>query len=303
MEVGATGPVARRSCDVDGLLADAQALAGWLDAYARYDLALYSFAGHGAPLSPDKKLAAEYGRQFRQTCALMERVGVERLVVVSGLPEGAPGDSQPTWIVNTDAGGMAEALQWQWEERLLPYWKEHGQVAADHGVTLCFEMQVNQLVHNPVQLRRLRDEIGPVVACNFDISHMWVQGIDPLEAIHYLGDLIENVHLKDTLIHRPNARLRGLFDTNGADAERAWTFAPPGWGHGEQIWRQVMATLRFVGYEGILSLEMESEYMEMQEGLEKAAAFIRPLILEQAPGPPWWQIMKLDEPWIETGDD
>ena len=42
---------------------------------------------------------------------------------------------------------------------------------------------------------------------------MWVQGVDPFEAIHYLGDLIEYVHLKDTLIHAPNARLRGVFDT------------------------------------------------------------------------------------------
>ena len=61
------------------------------------------------------------------------------------------------------------------------------------------------------------------------------------------------------------------------------------------LWREVIATLRFLGYAGILSLEMESEYMEMQEGLEKAAAFIRPLVLELPPGPPWWQIMGMDE--------
>ena len=57
--------------------------------------------------------------------------------------------------------------------------------------------------------------------------------------------------------------------------------------------------MRLLNYEGILSLEMESEYMEMQEGLEKAAAFIRPLLLHHPPGKPWWQIMKLDEPWTE----
>ena len=63
--------------------------------------------------------------------------------------------------------------------------------------------------------------------------------------------------------------------------------------------RQFIAALRFSNYDGLLSLEMESYYMEMQEGLEKAAHFIRPLLLEKPAGDPWWQIMKLDEPWIE----
>jgi len=55
----------------------------------------------------------------------------------------------------------------------------------------------------------------------------------------------------------------------------------------------VIAALRLVGYDGILSLEMESEYIEIQEGLEKSAAFIRPLILEVPPGPAWWQVTEV----------
>ena len=66
-----------------------------------------------------------------------------------------------------------------------------------------------------------------------------------------------------------------------------------------QTWRQVITTLRFLGYEGILSLEMESEYMEMQEGREKARPSSAPLILENPPVSPWWQIMKLDESWTD----
>ena len=202
VEVAAVGPAARQYCDVDRLLADQGELERWLDIYAAHGLEIYSFAGHGTPLVPDPRIAEEYSRQFRKTCALMERVGCTRLVVVAGLPEGAEGDSLPAWIVNTDLPFLRDALEWQWERRLIPYWKEHGQIAADHGVTLCFEMQINDMVHSPVKLRRLRDELGPVVACNYDISHMWVQGIDPLAAIHELGDLIQAVHLKDTLIPR-----------------------------------------------------------------------------------------------------
>jgi hypothetical protein len=55
----------------------------------------------------------------------------------------------------------------------------------------------------------------------------------------------------------------------------------------------VITTLRFLGYDGILSLEMENEYMDIQEGLEKAAAFIRPMILEKPKGLSWWQVAEL----------
>ena len=304
VEVGATGPTAKRYCDVDKLLADRGELDRWLDAYASHGLELYSFSGHGAPLAPDAEIAAEYSRQFRQACKLMEQLGVRRMALVAGLPEGAEGDSLPAWIVNMEFPFYRDALDWQWEKRLIPYWKEHGKIASDHGVTLCFEMQINDMIHTPVQLRRLHDELGPVVACNFDISHMWIQRIDPFEAMHYLAELIQNVHLKDTLIHEPNAKLRGLFDSTSKDnfEERSWTFTIPGWGHDEQTWRQVIATLRFLGYDGILSLEMESEYMEMQEGLEKAAAFIRPMILEKPVGQTWQQMMQLYEPWKEWSE-
>ena len=236
MELAAMGPSAGKYCDVERLLNDDGERRRWQDIYASHDLEIYSFSGHSAPLAPDKQMVEQFSRQYRQACALMEKLGVTRMALVAGLPEGAAGDTLPTWIVNTDLPMFRDALEWQWEKRLVPFWKEHAKIASDHGVTLCFEMQINDMIHNPVKLKRLRDELGPVVACNFDISHMWVQGIDPFEAMHYLGDLIQNVHLKDTLIHGPNARLRGLFDSTGLSEyhKRSWTFTIPGWGHDEQ---------------------------------------------------------------------
>ena len=301
VEVAAMGPSAKKYCDVGKLLADQGELERWMDMYASYGLEIYSFSGHGTPLVPDQRIASEFSRQFLQACQLMEKIDCTLMALVAGLPEAAEGDTLPAWIVNTDLPIFRDALEWQWEKRLLPFWKEHGKIASDHGVTLCFEMQVNDMIHNPVKLRRLHDELGEVVACNFDISHMWVQRIDPFEAIHYLGDLIQNVHLKDTLIHEPNTRLRGLFDSTGLQNyyQRAWTFTIPGWGHDEQTWREVISTLRFLGYDGILSLEMESEYIEIQEGLEKAAAFIKPMLLEKPVGTPWWQATTVHQLWEE----
>lgn len=305
MELAATGPSAKKYCDVERLLADDDARKHWLETYQAHGLEIYSFSGHGTPLVPDKQIAGEYSQEFRRACELMEKLGVTRMALVAGLPEGEVGGTLPMWIVNTDLPMFRDALEWQWEERLLPYWREHGKIASDHGVTLCFEPQVNDMIHTPEKLKRLHDEIGDVVACNFDVSHMWVQQIDPLEAIHYLGDLIQNVHLKDTLIHVPNQRLRGMFDSTPIDqpARRSWTFTIPGWGHDEQEWRELITALRFIGYEGILSLEMESEYIEIQEGLEKSAEFIRPMLLKNPPGPAWHEVTEIHKLWREDASN
>src|SRR6185436_5303338 len=103
----------------------------WLETYASHGLEIYSFSGHGTPLVPDRRIAEEYSRQFSQACKLMEKIGVTRMALVAGLPEGAEGDTLPAWIINTDLPFLRDALDWQWEKRLLPYWKERGKIAAD----------------------------------------------------------------------------------------------------------------------------------------------------------------------------
>lgn len=298
VEVGALGPAARKFCDLDKLIADKGERQRWLDAYAKHGLEITSFSGHGAPLSPDKQIAKQYRQQFRQRCKLMELIGVKHMTLVAGLPEGAEGDKCPVWITQqTDQSFFRHALAWQWEKRLIPYWKEQRKIAKDHGVTLCFEMQVGDMIHNPVKLKRFHEEIGPVVACNFDVSHMWAQGIDPIEALRYLNGLVQHVHVKDTLIHDTNARLLGLNDTTPPTqpAERAWTFTLPGWGHDERTWREIVGTLRLIGYEGMLSLEMECEYISIEEGFEKSVAFLRPIVIEKPTGVRWWEAAQSDE--------
>jgi sugar phosphate isomerase/epimerase len=184
-----------------------------------------------------------------------------------------------------------DTLQWQWDQRLIPYWKEQAKIAADHGVTLCFEMQLADMLSNPVKLKRFHEEVGPVVACNFDISHMWAQGIDPITALRYLGELVQHVHLKDTYINDYVCRLQGMNNTTSSrqPEDRSWTFTQIGWGHDEATWREVITTLRFIGYDDILSLEMECEYMDVEEGLRKSAAFIKPIIFEQPVGAKYWE--------------
>ena len=289
-------------CRLDLLTSDEGELRRWQDTYARHDIEVVSLSAHGAPLTPNKEIADEYRRQFRLACQFAERIGVKKMTLIAGTPEGAEGDTCPVWITQqVEVPFYRKILEWQWEKRLIPYWKEQGKIAADHGVTLCFENQVGDMLHSPVQIRRFHEEIGPVSACNFDISHIWAQGMDPIEALRYLGDLVQHVHIKDTLIHNHNLRLKGFTDSTYPTnpLERAYTFTIPGWGHDDGVWREVIATLRLIGYDDILSMEMECEYMNIEEGLKKAIAFLNPIVLEIPIGKRWWQAAEFSELWKE----
>jgi len=289
-------------CQLDRVLSNEGELHRWQDTYARHGIKVVSLSAHGAPLTPDKAIAVEYRRQFRLVCEFAERMDVKKMTLIAGTPEGTEGDSCPVWITQqVEVPFYRKVLEWQWEKRLIPYWKEQAKIAADHGVTLCFENQVGDMLHSPVAIRRFHYEIGPVAACNFDVSHIWAQDMDPIEALHYLGDLVQHIHIKDALIHGRNLRLNGFTDSSypTEPQERAYTFTIPRWGHDDGEWREVITTLRLIGYDDILSMEMECEYMNVEEGLEKAIAFLSPIVLERPTGTRWWQAAEFSELWKE----
>lgn len=270
------------------LVRDEDALRRWRDTYARYDLEVCALSIHGQPLSPDEAVAKAYRRQFRDACVLAEKIGVRRLSLVAGIPEGAPGDTHPAWIVGLPAEWPTpnlEVLRWQWEERLLPYWREQARVAVDHGCELCFEMTAWDLAYNPAALLRLRAEIGDVVRCNFDPSHLFYQGIDVFDAIAQLGEMIGLVHAKDTRIDAAAMRRNGWFHNDPLTPlrERPWSFATVGYGHDATWWSKFITALRLHGYDDVLSIEHEDPYMSFTEGLQKTVKFLEPLLLTSSP--------------------
>ena len=136
IELGGIGlwPKGKGYCEVDRLLADRGEIERWLDAFARHDLEISALSGHGAPLTPDKEAAQEYSRQFRRQCKLAELAGITRMTLLAGLPEGAEGDTAPNWVTFAEWPFLRDTLEWQWEKRLIPYWRKHGKIAQDHGV-------------------------------------------------------------------------------------------------------------------------------------------------------------------------
>ena len=136
-------------------------------------------------------------KALHDTIRVAGSLGIETVVLMSGLPEGAAGDKMPNWVVSSWPPETQTMLKYQWEERALPYWAKFAAFAKEHGVKkLAVELHGNQLVYNVPTLLRLRKEIGPIVGANLDPSHLMWMGADPLAAIDALGSAILHTHAK-----------------------------------------------------------------------------------------------------------
>ena len=148
------------------------------------------------------------------------------------------------------------------------------------------------LVYEPTGLLRLREQTNEYVGANFDPSHLYWQGIEVTEAIRLLGerDAIYHVHAKDTKVYDEQARYKGVLDTTDYtdEADRSWLFRSVGYGHGESHWKDVVSTLRMVGYDGTLSIEHEDSLTSSREGLEKAVELLERTLFRTTPGAAYW---------------
>ena len=245
---------------------------------------------HGNPLHPDATRARHDQEISRKTILLAERLDVSVVVDFSGCPGDSPSAKQPNWVTCPWPPEYLDVLKWQWDEVVAPYWKAHAKFAADHGVKIAVEMHPGFVVYNPETMLRLREIAGPAVGCNYDPSHMFWQGIDPIAAVPLLGDAIFHVHAKDTQIYDRNLPMSGVLDTKPYTDERnrAWIFRTCGYGHGEQWWREFASTLRMFGYDSVLSIEHEDSLLSPEEGLSRAAKFLQQIVPAEPPAAPWW---------------
>ena len=215
-----------------------------------------------------------------KTIRLAGMLGVERVVLMSGCP-GGPGDANSNWVTTAWPPEAARVLAWQWDEVLIPYWKNLVTEAKAAGVDrLCLELHGQQNVYNVATLLRLRDAVGPTVGANFDPSHLFWMGADPLVAIRALGQAIYHVHAKDTRIDPGKAATNSLIDTTPTDRllDRAWSYVTLGYGNDLLWWREFCSLLRLVGYDDVLSIEHEDLLLPPIDGVRKSVELLRAAI-------------------------
>ena len=291
VELGCGGYPGQGHLDRETLLTDPDARADLRTDLDEYDLRVSALATHNNPLHPDDERASEADTELREAIELADVLDIGTVTCFSGLPAGGPNDEVPNWVTAPWPGEHADAHEYQWEVA-TDYWRDLAEHAAEHEVDVAIEMHPNMLVYEPSGMLELRDRTNDRIGANFDPSHLYWQGIEITDAIRLLGahDAIHHFHAKDTRVYDAQARTNGVLDMTPYDevADRSWIFRSVGYGHGEDHWRDIVSTLRMVGYDGALSIEHEDALTSASEGLEKGIELLQRVIFEDRPGEAFW---------------
>ncbi len=290
VEIGAGGYPGSQHCPVDELLESAVRRKAYLQAIHSRGLILSALSVHNNPVHPDKAFARTSDEVLRKAIRLAQLLEVPVVNGFSGLPAGAPGDTMPNWVTCPWPSEFMDVLDYQWNQVTIPYWRELGKYAEGHGVKVAFEMHPGMLVYNVESLLLLRNAVGPVLGCNFDPSHLFWNGVDPVAAIRVLGDAIFHMHGKDVYVDPLNVAVNGCNDNKpyGQIGQRAWTFRTIGYGHDIKVWKDIMSALRLVGYDYVVSIEHEDALMSTDEGLRKAVAALKEASMAEPTGDMFW---------------
>jgi sugar phosphate isomerase/epimerase len=280
----------RSHIDPDRLLACPNDARSYRRQLADAGLTISALSCHGNPLHPDRTRAEADDQVFRNTVRLAEVLEVPVVVTFSGCPGDGPDARHPNWVTTPWPPEYLEVLDWQWQERAIPYWTNATAFAADHGVKVALEAHPGFLVYNTDTALKLRAAAGPHLGVNVDPSHLYWQGMDPVAVIRALGDAIFHVHAKDVALDPANVAVDGVLDTRSYRClgKRSWLFRTVGWGHDELAWKKIVSALRLAGYDYVLSIEHEDALASVDEGLRSAVDLLHRVLLTEPPVDAWW---------------
>lgn len=292
VEIGTGNYPGDGHCRPAELLADHDAARRFNDAVTSRGLTISALSQHGNPLHPDREYARAAHQTWRDTVRLAELLEIPVVCAFSGCPGDHDGARYPNWVTCPWPDDYPKILDWQWNEKVIPYWTEEARFAEEHGVNIAFEMHPGFVVYNPESMMRLREACGPRVGANLDPSHLFWQGIDPVETIKQFGRerALFHVHAKDTYLDRANIARNGVLDTKhyGRVIDRSWVFRTVGYGQGEKTWRDIISALRAVNYDYVLSIEHEDSLMSTDEGLQKGIDLLKSITFRQEQAQMWW---------------
>jgi len=291
VELGAGGYPGNAHLNVKELLADDAKVSEVKALAQKYHIEIAALACHGNPVHPQKEIAQKFHDQFVDAVLLAEKLGVETVITFSGCPGDSANAKYPNWVTCPWPEDFGEILNYQWDEVLIPYWKKTAEFAKSHNVNkIALEMHPGFCVYNPETMLKLREAVGDIMGANFDPSHLFWQGINPVSAIKALKGAIHHFHAKDTKIDERNVAVNGVLDNKnyGDILNRSWVFRTVGYGHSYEVWNDMVSMLKTVGYDGVISIEHEDGLMSIDEGLSKAIEFLKNVIIFEQPAAMWW---------------
>ena len=277
IEIGTGGYSPARHADLALLVRDDAERRRWHRLITDYGYELSALNVSGNPLHPDPDYASRHAEDLRNTIRLAALLGVDRVVCMSGCPGAGPDDRHAPFF---PAGGWLPDLEriadWQWRERVLPFWEGMAEfIAREHpGLLVCFELHPGTYVYNTNTFAMIR-QISPSLGVNLDPSHFFWQGMDALEVVRALGDRIGHSHGKDTLEVPANKALNGMLESRmpGDPSLMPWNFSTVGRGDGRPVawWTRFVEALAAKGFDGTISIEFEDPFVPVEDSVVEAA--------------------------------
>ena len=268
VEIGCGGYPGNAHANPSILLNDDAKLQEFKDTIAKYNMEISALSCHGNP--------------------------IHQINTFSGCPGDCENSKYPNWVTCPWPEDYSKILEWQWNEVLIPYWKDFVAFAKAHGVNkIALELHPGFCVYNTHSLLKLRHAVGPEIGANFDPSHLIWQGMDPVACIRELGkeNAIFHFHAKDTRVDKYNTAVNGVLDTRpyADEIHRSWIFRSCGYGNDTLYWKDMISALRMVGYDYAISIEHEDSLMSQNEGLSKAVEFLKGVLtFEDKMSNMWW---------------
>src|SRR5271154_3438051 len=139
LEIGTGGWPGGNHLDLDALLANKEMAHAFRSTLQDAGLGISALSCHGNPVHPNKEIARRDDAVLRKTIQVAEQIHVPVVITFSGCPGGSAEDITPNWITAAWPPEFADALAWQWEERLIPYWQGAAKVAKDAGGKIALE--------------------------------------------------------------------------------------------------------------------------------------------------------------------
>jgi sugar phosphate isomerase/epimerase len=278
---------------IEDIRASQGACEDYLGQFQSAGVTLTALNCNGNPLDPNPEVGPRHAQDVLDSIEIAAMLGVKRVVTMSGTPATDAAGTLPAWNVMPWHSAFLDVQDYQWNEVAIPFWKDVQARAGDADVKVCIEMHPHNVVYNPATLERLVTEINAThVGAELDPSHLFWQGIEPIEAVRHLDGLVYNAAAKDTRINAA-ARINGVLDDRFGRVQpeepealslggrytlsrwpqdSSWDFVAVGRGHDVAWWTAFLDALAEIDPDMAVNIEHEDQELDQMEGLRSAAA-------------------------------